>query len=84
MQDINDYLTPNVFLHLVIDTCFSGGIVNLWEFKNRLSKNVILYSAANSEIEAFGNGQSGGYLTGYWVKFAKPGRFAFQIADDIL
>ncbi len=83
MEDINNYLGKDVFLHLVIDTCFSGGLINLWEFKNRLDKNVILYSAANSEIVGWG-GKVGGYLTRYFAMYAKPGRYAFQIADDIL
>ena len=83
MDDINTYLAPGVFLHLIIDTCFSGGLVNLWEFENRLSKNVILYSAANSEIVGWG-GKVGGYLSRYFAMYAKPGRYAFQIADDIL
>lgn len=83
MEDINNYLPKDTFLYLVIDTCFSGGLVNLWEFQNRLSKNVILLAAANSEIVGWG-GSSGGYLTRYFAMYAKPGRYIFNIADDIL
>lgn len=83
MEDINNYLPEDTFLYLVIDTCFSGGILNLWQFKDRLDKNVILFSASNSEIMGYGT-FAGGFLTRYFVAHAKPGRYACKIADDIL
>lgn len=66
MEDINSSLNPGTCLWIVMDTCFSGGLVNLWEFKDRLSKRVVLFSAANSEIVGWG-GKKGGYLTRYFT-----------------
>ena len=67
----------------MIDTCFSGGLLNLWEIKERLDRYVVLFSAANSEIVAWGN-QEGGFLTRRFVEAAVPGRYAMHLADDII
>ena len=49
-QDINNYLPLGKYLWLVIDTCFSGGILNLFQLDQRLRRYVMLYAGANSEI----------------------------------
>ena len=83
-KDINLNLPRGKFLWLVIDTCFSGGLLNLWQIKNRLDRNVILFAGANSEIVGWGDQVEGGYLTRNFVRYAQPGRYACHIADDIL
>lgn len=52
--DINEALPNDVNLYLVIDTCFSGGLFNPFEIKNRLDKSVTVFAASNAEIVAYG------------------------------
>lgn len=82
-QDINNYLPLGKYLWLVIDTCFSGGILNLFQLDQRLRRYVMLYAGANSEIYGWGT-TLGGYLTRRFTQFATPGRYSIKIADDII
>ena len=82
-EDINAYLPIGKYLWLVIDTCFSGGMLNLFQLDQRLSRNVVLFAAANPEIFGWGT-ILGGYLTRRFTQFADPGRYSIKVADDII
>ena len=82
-QDVNVHFPKGKYLWLIIDTCFSGGLLNLWQIKDRLDRNIVLFSGANSEIVGWGN-SLGGYLTRRFTQFAEPGRYTFHIADDVI
>ena len=86
-EDIDEYLPAGKTLYVVIDSCHSGGMMNLWHLDTRLEKTVVFFCGANAEIFAWDDmseGATGGLFTNTFCKHATVGRPIWEIADNVL
>ena len=86
-EDIDEYLPTGKTLYVILDACYSGGMINVWQLDSRFEKSVAFFCGANCEILAWDDtreGVVGGLFTNSFCLHAKAGRPLWQIADKVL